>query len=272
MYNVRIKVYGSTQQIQVFSKAQFSTGESSSKRANEYTGEDITGTHFEEVPFLSDGAGRVKSFGHIRNDSDIERSRRRTINMIYDYSRSNPWEWFVTLTLNPLKVNRYDYAECSKKLARWLNNMRKLSPDMMYLVVPEEHKDGAWHFHGLFAHCDGMAFVDSGKQDCKGRVIWNVGKYRLGFSTATQISDLERASAYICKYISKDLCKATMGRKRYWISRNLSLPEVYEFYFESSFDDRVAFEKEGASFIKNIESPFGNVCYIEKPFNLFEKQ
>lgn len=272
MYNVRIKVYGTTQQIQVFSKAQFSCGESSSKRGNEFTGEDITGTHFEEVPFLADGCGRVTTWGHERTDADIERSRRRTINMIYDYSRSNPWEWFVTLTLSPQKVNRYNYSDCVKKVSQWLKNMKKVSPDMMYLVVPEQHKDGAWHFHGLFAHCDGMAFVDSGKQDSKGRIIWNVGKYRLGFSTATQISDLNRASAYICKYISKDLCQATMGRKRYWISRNLALPEVYEFYFESSFDDRVAFEKEGASFIKNIESPFGNVCYIEKSFNLFEKQ
>lgn len=272
MYNVRIKVYGSSQQIQVFSKAQYSAGESSSKRGNEFTGEDVSGTYFDEVPFLPDGAGRVRHWGHERNESDVERSRRRTINMIYDYSRSNSWEWFVTLTLNSQKVNRYDYSACAKKVSQWLKNMKKISPDMMYLVVPEQHKDGAWHFHGLFAMCDGMAFVDSGKQDSKGRTIWNVGKYRLGFSTATRISDLERASAYICKYISKDLCLATMGRKRYWISRNLALPEVYEFYFESSFADRVAFEKEGASFIKNLESPFGNICYIEKQFNLCEKQ
>ena len=272
MYNVKVKVYGTTQQIQVFSRAQADRGERSSKRGNEFTGEDITGTTFAEVPFAPDGYLRVRKFGHEQSDADVERSRRRTINMIYDYSRSNSWEWFITLTLNPEKVNRYDYTDCVKKVSQWLKNMKKISPDMMYLVVPEQHKDGAWHFHGLFAHCDGMSFIDSGKQDSKGRTIWNVCKYRLGFSTATQISDLERASAYICKYISKELCLATMGRKRYWISRNLALPEVYEFYFESSFEERIAYEKEGASYVKNVESPYGNVCYIEKPFNLFEKQ
>lgn len=267
MYNVRVKIYGSTQQVQVFSRGQFSRGESSTKRGNVFTGEDITGTHFEEVPFLPDGAGRVQSFGHERSEQDVVRSRRRTINMIYDYSRSNCWEWFITLTLNPDKVNRYDYSECVKKVSQWLKYMKKLSPDMLYLVVPEQHKDGAWHFHGLFALCDGMAFTDSGKRDSKGRIIWNVGKYHLGFSTATMISDLERASAYICKYISKDLCLATMGRKRYWVSRNLALPDVYEYYSEDSFQDRVSYEQVGASYVKNVESPYGNICYIEKPFS-----
>lgn len=266
MYNVKVKVYGATQQIQVYSRAQYSVGESSTQRGIEATGEIVTGTVFTENPFVPDGACRVGSFGRECTDDNVQRSRRRTINKIYDYSKSNLWEWFITLTLNPDKVNRYDYSDCVKKVSQWLKYMKKLSPDMMYLVVPEQHKDGAWHFHGLFAMCDGMSFVDSGKCDSKGRIIWNVGKYRLGFSTATQISDLARASAYICKYISKDLCVATMGRKRYWISRNLALPEVYEYYSENSFQDRITCEKEGASYIKNIESPYGDVCYIEKPF------
>ena len=47
----------------------------------------------------------------------------------------------------------------------------------------------------------------------------NVGSYRLGWSTATRITDQAKVTKYIAKYISKDLCQVASGRKRYWCSR-----------------------------------------------------
>lgn len=29
--------------------------------------------------------------------------------------------------------------------------------------MPERHKNGAWHFHGLLTNCDNLKTVDSGK-------------------------------------------------------------------------------------------------------------
>ena len=113
--------------------------------------------------------------------------------MIYDIAKSNEWEWFFTLTFNPEKVDSFNYANVTDKLSQWLKNMRKKCPDMMYLVVPEQHESGRWHFHGLFSHVENMRFVDSEKRDKKGRIIYNVGSYRLGFSTATQIEDVKKA-------------------------------------------------------------------------------
>ena len=261
MYNVKTKIFLDSTQTQVFRRAIPSKGERSNKRGYEPTGEDITGRKYMDIPFEKDVifAKEIKE-----SEYDVKRSMRRTVNMIYDYSRSNDWKWFLTLTLNPEKVNRFDYQECSQKFAKWLNNMRRNCPDMKYLVVPEQHKDGAWHFHGLFADCDGLGFVDSGHKDRKSRIIWNVGKYRLGFSTATQITDLKKTASYICKYITKELCIATQGRKRYWVSRNLDKPVVIEDYSEIPFICRKYFCKRDAVRVKFVKAPYNEIVYIDK--------
>lgn len=158
-------------------------------------------------------------------------SMNRTKNKVYYLARSNDWEWFFTLTFNPELVESFDYEDCTKKLSDWLANMRRKCPHMKYLVVPEQHKSGRWHFHGLFAGCDDLGFVDSGKKIKNGDVIYNVGKYRLGFSTATRVREPRRVTQYIGKYVTKDLCAVTKGKKRYWASRNLAQAEIEKKYY-----------------------------------------
>ena len=149
-----------------------------------------------------------------------------------------------------------------KKLSQWLKNMKKQCPDMIYIVVPEQHKSGRWHFHGLFANVDNMKFVDSGIVQ-NGKRVYNVGKYRLGFSTATHIEDLSKTVSYLCKYITKDLCVNTKGKKRYWASRNVKLPEVYQYLVP--FNDDINNELfNDISFIKTVFTEFVDIKYIEK--------
>lgn len=154
-------------------------------------------------------------------------SMRRTKAAIKGLALSNRWEWFVTFTLSPQKVDRYNYPEVSRKVSQWLDNSRKRAcNDMAYLMVPELHKDGAFHFHGLFSNIDGMDLRDSGKKDKKGRTIYNVGRYSLGWTTATRVSDSIAAALYLLKYITKDLCAVTFNRKRYWATKNLDKPDT----------------------------------------------
>lgn len=158
----------------------------------------------------------------------IEEAYKRTRAKIYDYARANEWEWFVTWTFSQEKVkSRYDYEELAKKMTYWLNNVRKRrSKDLKYLIVPELHKDGALHFHGLMANIGNMTLVDSGRRDKRRRKVYNIEDYQLGFTTATRVSDTKRAANYITKYITKTLIVITKDRKRYWISRNLEKGEV----------------------------------------------
>lgn len=157
-------------------------------------------------------------------------SMNRTKNQIFSIARSNKWDYFVTLTFSPKEVDRMDYSACTKKLSKWLNNLRRLAPDMVYLFVPEQHRDGAWHFHGLFADVPQLTFVDSGCTTKDGQTIYNILNYSLGFTTATKVRVTDAVSRYITKYITKDMCVMTKNRKRYWVSRNAQRP--IEQYFD----------------------------------------
>ncbi len=183
-------------------------------------------------------------FGHSQDDIDmvlqgmedakkrsLYSSMNRTKNKVYYLARSNEWEWFFTLTFNPELVDSFDYDACTVKLSDWLSNMRRKCPNMRYIVVPEQHKSGRWHFHGLFSSCDGLGFLDSGLKNKSGNTIYNVGKYRLGWTTATRVQDPKRVTVYIGKYITKDMCAVTKGKKRYWCSRNLNQAEIVKKFY-----------------------------------------
>lgn len=170
------------------------------------------------------------------SDSDIYHSLNRTKNKIYSYARCVKWEWFVTFTFSPDKVDRFDFDECSRLVRRWLNNQRRNAPDLQYIVVPEQHKNGAWHFHGLLANIGKMKFIDSGVKD-KGKTIFNMSKWSNGFTTATVVKDVYRVSKYIGKYITKELCELTRGKQRYFVSQNIPDPKEALFLIDENMED-----------------------------------
>lgn len=163
-----------------------------------------------------------------KKNSNLKRSQRNTLNMIYDISRSNEWELFVTLTFDPNKVDSFNYDDVTKKLQNWLIVQRRNCKDLKYIIVPELHKSGRFHFHGLFANCSDIRLVDGGKRDKKGRIIYNIDNYKLGWSTATKVENTDAVNKYIAKYCTKELFKVTSNKKRYWRSRNCDLPSIKE--------------------------------------------
>lgn len=153
---------------------------------------------------------------------------------VYYLARSNLWEWFVTLTVAPSDwIDRYNYDDVSMKVRKWLNNLRsRKAPDMYYLVVPEQHKDGAWHMHALVGGCAGLSFVDSGHRDSKGNIIYHFDNWKYGFSTATAVQDTCKVSSYISKYITKTLIAASKGKHRYWASKNCQRAVVEDYLLD----------------------------------------
>lgn len=217
-------------------------------------------------------SGKIEKIPDIYVPEDMEKkkahseyvSRARSLNRVYHLARSNVWDWFFTLTFNPEKVDSFDYDSAKKALSIWLKHQREKCPDMVYLLVPELHKSGRIHFHGLFSKCDDLGFVDSGHRTKKGQVIYNVGSYKLGWSTATRVDDNTRVTMYLSKYITKDLCNSTFGKKRYWASRNIQDVEPVEQIL--SFESLQQFEKsisEHCSFKKILESGDLKISYIE---------
>lgn len=167
-------------------------------------------------------------------DGNRARSVRRTKQMIYDYAISNEWDWFVTMSFDGAKVDRYEYAAVSTKMSQWLENQRKNNaPGLKYMMVPEQHEDGAWHFHGLLSNCGKMRFKDLGFVDKKsGRQMYRIPSFRSGITNATKIGSSDKAVNYITKYVTKESDGLLRGKKRYWNSRNLELPEVEYGYID----------------------------------------
>lgn len=192
---------------------------------------------------------------------------KRSKNMIYKLACNNkPWDYFVTFTFNSDKVDRYDFSEVSKKLSKWIDNIKQKynCKDMGYIIVPEKHKDGAWHFHGLFKNCDNLNFIDSGIKDKQGRTIYNISNYKFGFTTATKLSDIDKAVSYILKYISKDLfCDNLKGKKRYWRSKNLEMPVVETAIFQGNKIDLMKMLGHDIDYITSSESVWNEGTYIQ---------
>lgn len=163
-----------------------------------------------------------------KKQDNLYRSFRRTRSALYMYARQCNWEYFITLTYSPDKIeNRYDFSLCMKKVHNWINNCQKRkAKDLLYLLVPEQHKDGAWHIHGLLCNTTGLTFIDSGKR-YDGKIVYNLDDWKLGFSTATKVTDTYKVSNYITKYITKDLCTVAPGKQRYFVSKSIPKPKTF---------------------------------------------
>lgn len=162
---------------------------------------------------------------------DRERSARRARSKLRRLALSNDFQFFVTLTLAPDRVDRYDSGAIMKIVNRWLDNMVRRH-GLRYILVPERHKDGAFHFHGFFAGA-GVQVVDSGHQ-IGGRTAYNLPQWTLGFSTAQELyGDYHAAVAYCCKYIGKQDGERPMGR---WYYSGGGLREPQKMYVDLDFD------------------------------------
>lgn len=163
-------------------------------------------------------------------EHSINVSQNRTKQNIYQITRANCWEWYITLTLDPKMIDRTDYDLCVKTVRKWFNNIKtRICPDLKYIIIPELHKDGkSYHFHGLLANTEGLTFSDSGIRQ-KGRKVFNLADYKLGFTNCTRVDDTRKVSAYITKYITKNLEISIKGKRRYLASKNCDKAEVKEY-------------------------------------------
>ena len=132
---------------------------------------------------------------------DLERSMRRARAKLRRLALANNFRWFVTLTLDPAKVDSHDGAEVVRKLNAWCSNMVQRR-GLKYILIPERHKKGGIHFHGFFSDC--VEVVNSGHVDHQGHTIYNMPQWSLGFTTAIELyDDYQKAVGYVCKYIGK---------------------------------------------------------------------
>lgn len=155
----------------------------------------------------------------------LEVSRARARRAVQDIALCNPFTHFFTWTLDKEKVDRYDDDQVKTKLTNTLRHLVQRK-GFSYVCVPERHKDGALHFHGLCI--PGTVRLERALSP-KGRAlstkrcqpIYNMKDWPWGYSTCIPIDENYRRTAnYLVKYITKD--KEKIFGKWYLSSRNLT--------------------------------------------------
>lgn len=146
------------------------------------------------------------------------RSTRRSKQSIYAISRANRWDYFATFTF---ESNRYDYDSCKERMRNFLRNFKaRKAPDLEWLVVPEQHKDGAWHMHALLQGSLDAYLTQTWRSKRYALMGYNLGKCEL-----EKVEDTGRVSSYITKYITKELADTMKNKRRYFYSKGLNKGE-----------------------------------------------
>lgn len=183
--------------------------------------------------------------GKLSNEKKEELNKeylKHTKTQILDLALNNQdkWEYFLTLTFNDVELGGYTHEKAIKKLCNWLIVQRRNNPNMYYLIVPEFHKSGRLHFHGLVGNVPNWKLEEARHNGklirVNGKQIYNLINYKLGFSTISFIQDKQKVSNYISKYVTKELIDLK-NKKRYWYSRNIDYPKTYYSYFDGNIKD-----------------------------------
>lgn len=167
----------------------------------------------------------------IQSEKDVYRSVKRAKQRIFDIVYLNRFDYFVTFTFNPQKINSFDAQCCLKLVQSYFKRMkaRKCNKYMKYIYIAEYHKSSRIHIHALVSDCN----LELVKSDVSNKV-YNVTSWNYGYSTAIRINTQSqiKLAFYVTKYITKDTKK--IFNKYYNSSRNLER-EVPTKYFNCDF-------------------------------------
>lgn len=175
-----------------------------------------------------------------RDNKNKERAIRRAKSSIRDYVKTNvDLNYFVTYTLDPKIMDRYDSAAIYAKVRDWLANSVKRK-GFKYILVPEKHKDGAWHFHGFVNFPLEWGY---GYSSCR-CIAPIVGRApSIGVSSPSIVTGIppisispssrDKCINYVVSYVKKNMEK--FNGRYYLHSKNLEKP--FKIYGNVNFGD-----------------------------------
>lgn len=166
------------------------------------------------------------------NEDKLDNNIQRARTAIKELALCNSWDYWCTFTLSPEKFDRYNLKGYVSALGEFLHSYnRRLSPDspeyVRYLLVPEMHKDGAWHMHGFIK---GIRESDL-YTNKNGYVTWRQYEDKFGFISMKKITGedgVQKLSSYMSKYTTKDIFRTVseLGAHLYYHSKGLRRAET----------------------------------------------
>ena len=175
------------------------------------------------------------------NEKKLENNLIRARNTVYELALCNEWDWFLTITLDPEKYDRENLPKFRTDFSRFIREYGKRQGlNIKYLVIPEQHKKGGWHMHGflkgippdylrLFSLEEKLPQYLRKKLK-QGMYIYDWPAYRqkFGFCDIEPVRNLQAASAYVTKYITKSFGVGVqnLGGHLYYASQGLQRAKV----------------------------------------------
>ncbi len=159
------------------------------------------------------------------NNYKLDNNLSRAVSTVYQLAVCNPWEYWCTLTLNPEKFDRHDMDNFIKVFSEFIHSLnRRRECKVKYLLIPETHKDGAWHMHGFI---NGLLDSDLSPTGNKDYLTWKKYHDKFGFMSFSKIRDPENVSKYCLKYMTKDNSRnvTKLGAHLYYSSHGLKRAE-----------------------------------------------
>ena len=154
--------------------------------------------------------------GDETNEDNARRAVNRAKVRAFDFIMCNPdLDAFATLTLDGDRIERTSYPEIYGRLRGWLSN-RVQRRGLKYILCPEYHDDGqSIHFH-MLANSGSLDLIGARTPGGfparrKGKPVYNIADWDLGFSTAQLIPPTDGREA-VAKYIFKYMGKQTGAR------------------------------------------------------------
>lgn len=191
--------------------------------------------------------------------SNIARAQSRARASVRRLALANQFTWFVTLTVDPQKIDSYDAEAVTRRLNQWLTNKVRRN-GLAYILVPERHQSGRIHYHGFFN--DALEVVDSGTISMPGEkrprrpkskaqwaemlaagghVVYNLPAWTYGFTTAIALyGEYSAAVGYVTKYIGKESEKIA-GR---WFYSGGELQKPVEKFVDICYADLLEMQTE----------------------------
>lgn len=217
----------------------------------------------ENIPGFGDDLEPLKTYTEIKNDHKLSNNISRAISTCRNIALSNEWDYFITLTLDPQKYNRYDLVTFHNDLSKFFKKInRKYNCKIRYLLVPEQHKNGAWHIHGLIADIPTI-LLDHNKN---GFLDFKLYSNNFGYCSIDPVISHIAISLYITKHLSKQIYNGVIdrGEHLYYCSRGLNrgilikklrrfqLPDNFHFQYESEDGFYKSSFFEDNTFLKHI--------------------
>ena len=143
----------------------------------------------------------IPDFENVRRIS-LSRSKRN----VREIAICNDFKYFVTLTINSAKCDRYSLEEVQdlmhKSFKEYQRRCKRFNLFFKYLCITESHIDGAYHFHCLFT----CVLDDDIYINRYGYYSSHFFDVRLGFNSFSLINNINACSLYNKVYYKKLCC------------------------------------------------------------------